>query len=102
MGDDAGPGLARAVHRAAGDGADVSHRDLPANCDQHDQHDGHANGRPIEILTMLPWTIYITFIGVLALMLLPGGNPRTARLIALVTAVLGLALGLGGIAQHPG
>ena len=51
---------------------------------------------------MLPWTIYITFIGVLALMLMPGGNPRTARLVALVTAVLGLAAALGGIALHPG
>ena len=51
--------------------------------DQCDQHDGHANGGPIEILTKnrcCPVTIYITFIGVLALMLLPGGNPRTAQL----------------------
>jgi len=51
---------------------------------------------------MLPWTIYISFIGVLALMLLPREQPRAARLIALVTAVLGLAAAVAGILHHPG
>jgi NADH-quinone oxidoreductase subunit M len=51
---------------------------------------------------MLPWTIYISFAGVLALMLLPRERPQAARLIALGTALLGLAAGVAGIAQHPG
>jgi NADH-quinone oxidoreductase subunit M len=51
---------------------------------------------------MLAWTIYISFIGVLALMLLPAGRPRAARAIALLTAVSGLAAGVAGILQHPG
>ena len=51
---------------------------------------------------MLAWTVYISFLGVLALMLLPAGNPRAARTIALVTAVLGLILGLAAIVQFKG
>jgi NADH-quinone oxidoreductase subunit M len=51
---------------------------------------------------MLPWTIYISFIGVFVLMLLPRDKPQVAQLIALATAVLGLAAGVVGIAQHPG
>lgn len=48
---------------------------------------------------MLAWTIYISFIGAALLMLLPGNNPRPARVIALVTALAGLALALAGIAR---
>src|SRR5215469_4182855 len=44
---------------------------------------------------MLAWTIYISFLGVLAL-LLPKVTPRAARIIALLTAVGGLATTLGG------
>jgi NADH-quinone oxidoreductase subunit M len=51
---------------------------------------------------MLAWTIYISFIGVLALMLLPAGRPRAARAVALLTAVSSLAAGVAGILQHPG
>lgn len=43
---------------------------------------------------MLAWTIYISFIGVLVLMLLPKGNAALARGTALVFAVLGLICGL--------
>ena len=35
---------------------------------------------------MLAWTIYISFLGVLVLMLLPKGNVRAARFVALLTA----------------
>ena len=44
-------------------------------------HDRHANGGSIEILNMqyAAWTVYISFIGVLVLMLLPQGNARAAR-----------------------
>jgi NADH-quinone oxidoreductase subunit M len=45
---------------------------------------------------MLAWTIYLSFVGVLALMLLPREQPRAARWVALLTALLGLALGIGG------
>lgn len=49
---------------------------------------------------MLAWTVYITFAGVLALMLLPQQAVRAARKLALLTAVLGLVAGLAGIAQN--
>ncbi len=50
---------------------------------------------------MLAWTVYISFLGVLALMLLPGGSARAARGIALLTAVLSLAAGvIGALARH--
>src|SRR5580693_2975255 len=49
---------------------------------------------------MLAWTIYISFLGVLVLMLLPKSAVSAARLIALVTAVAGLAVGLGGLLQR--
>ena len=49
---------------------------------------------------MLAWTIYISFLGVLVLMLLPKSAVSAARLIALVTAVAGLAVGLGGFLQQ--
>jgi len=51
---------------------------------------------------MLAWTIYISFLGVAVLMLLPASSARAARGIALTTAVLGLAFGLNGILTHPG
>ncbi len=38
---------------------------------------------------MLAWTVYISFAGVLALMLLPAGRPRAARKLALATALAG-------------
>src|SRR5437867_7475595 len=36
---------------------------------------------------MLAWTIYISFIAVVVLMLLPKGNPRVARIVAMLGAV---------------
>ena len=50
---------------------------------------------------MLAWTVYISFIGVLALMVLPKGRPQAARVIALLAALLGLAAGAAGtIGRH--
>jgi NADH-quinone oxidoreductase subunit M len=52
---------------------------------------------------MLAWTIYISFAGVLVLMLLPRDNARAARIVALATAVLGCAVAFAGAirqAQH--
>jgi NADH-quinone oxidoreductase subunit M len=53
---------------------------------------------------MLAWTIYISFIGVLVLMLLPRDNARAARIVALLTAIAGCAVAfIGAIQQaHPG
>ncbi len=51
---------------------------------------------------MLAWTVYISFIGVVALMLSPPGRPRLARGMALLAAVLGLAAGVAGVLAHPG
>ena len=48
---------------------------------------------------MLAWTIYISFLGVLVLMLLPKGNARAARAVALLTAVAGLFVALAGFAR---
>jgi NADH-quinone oxidoreductase subunit M len=49
---------------------------------------------------MLAWTIYISFLGVLVLMLLPRDAARAARIVALATAVLGCAVALAGALQQ--
>jgi NADH-quinone oxidoreductase subunit M len=46
---------------------------------------------------MLAWTIYGSLIGTAVLMLLPRNDPRTARGIALVTAIAGFLIGLFSI-----
>jgi NADH-quinone oxidoreductase subunit M len=52
---------------------------------------------------MLAWTIYISFLGAAGLMLLPKGNARAARALALLTAVLGLLIALAGALEaNPG
>jgi NADH-quinone oxidoreductase subunit M len=48
---------------------------------------------------MLAWTIYISFLGVLVLMLLPKGNARAARAVALASAVGGFIIALLGYAE---
>ncbi|HLP75404.1 MAG TPA: NADH-quinone oxidoreductase subunit M [Candidatus Paceibacterota bacterium] len=48
---------------------------------------------------MLAWTIYISFLGVLVLMLLPKGDARAARAVALASAVGGLLIALLGYAE---
>lgn len=49
---------------------------------------------------MLAWTIYISFLGVLVLMLLPRDDARLARITALTTAVAGLIVALMGSFQQ--
>ena len=51
---------------------------------------------------MLAWTIYISFIGVLVLMLLPKGNAALARWFALAVAVTGFAVAVAGFAAGAG
>src|SRR6266513_350998 len=48
---------------------------------------------------MLAWTIYISFLGVLALMLLPKGNASAARKVAMLTTVAGLLVALAGLVE---
>jgi len=49
---------------------------------------------------MLAWTIYISFLGVLVLMLLPKGNAALARKVALLTAFAGLGIAIAGFVQY--
>src|SRR5579862_9647607 len=46
---------------------------------------------------MLAWTVYITFIGVALLMVLPKDDARLARATALFTALIGLLIGFAGV-----
>ena len=48
---------------------------------------------------MLAWTIYISFFGVAISTLLPRDNARAARIVGLLTALGGLAIGLSGALQ---
>lgn len=48
---------------------------------------------------MLAWTIYISFLGVLVLLLLPKGNAAAARKVAMLSALAGLLVALAGFVQ---
>jgi NADH-quinone oxidoreductase subunit M len=50
---------------------------------------------------MLAWTIYISFLGAAAMLLLPKGNVALARVLALLTAVAGFAIALTAFVDHP-
>jgi len=49
---------------------------------------------------MLAWTIYISFAGALALLLLPKGSTTAARVLALLTAVAGFGIALAAFITH--
>jgi NADH-quinone oxidoreductase subunit M len=52
---------------------------------------------------MLPWTVYLSFLGVLVLAMLPRGSVQAARIVALLTAAAGCALAVAGaLAPGPG
>ena len=51
---------------------------------------------------MLSWTIYTSFLGAAVLTLLPRDHARAARAVALLTALLGFALALGGTLEAGG
>src|ERR1043166_5070783 len=53
-----------------------------------------------DIVIMLAWTVYISFIGVGLLMLLKPEQQKAARVIALATALTGLALAIAGALQY--
>lgn len=48
---------------------------------------------------MLAWTVYISFLGVLVLMLLPKGSASAARTVAMLAAVAGLLVAVAGFVQ---
>src|SRR5487761_674059 len=49
---------------------------------------------------MLAWTIYISFLGALLLLLLPKGNAAAARILALLTALATFAITLVAFLEH--
>ncbi|MGA1984020.1 MAG: NADH-quinone oxidoreductase subunit M [Acidobacteriaceae bacterium] len=49
---------------------------------------------------MLAWTIYISFVGAAAMLLLPKRSDALARILALLTAVAGFAIALTAFVQH--
>jgi NADH-quinone oxidoreductase subunit M len=49
---------------------------------------------------MLAWTIYISFLGALVLLLLPKGKDGLARAVALLTAVAGFGIGLTAFIEN--
>jgi NADH-quinone oxidoreductase subunit M len=49
---------------------------------------------------MLAWSIYISFLGVLVLLLLPKNSVRVARVLALLTAVAGFMVTLRGFWEY--
>lgn len=51
---------------------------------------------------MIAWTIYISFLGVVILMLLPADNARLARIAALGVALAGFAFGIIGTIDYEG
>src|SRR5690242_13944046 len=48
---------------------------------------------------MLAWTIYLSFLGAAALLCVPAGNARAARIVALLSAVAGFVVALAGAAR---
>ena len=49
---------------------------------------------------MMAWTIYISFLGAVALLLMPRGNAAAARAVALLTATTGRAIALTELVQQ--
>jgi NADH-quinone oxidoreductase subunit M len=49
---------------------------------------------------MLAWTIYISFLGALALLLMPKANAGSARIVALLTAIAGFAISIIGVCRY--
>src|SRR5437868_13631855 len=94
MGAAPGPDYGRTVRGAARAGADVGIGNLPAGGARVYQQHRCPNGAVLEVLTMLAWTIYLSFLGAAILLLLPRANSRTARSIALATGIAGLGCAL--------
>src|ERR1041385_7650628 len=81
------------------DRADVRARRLSAPGAGRRDPDGAADGGAFED-AMIAWTIYISFLGVLVLMLLPKGNAALARKVALLAGLAGFAVGFAGVVER--
>ena len=62
----------------------------------------HSDGicRPGEVLTMLAWTIYLSFIGAVAVAIMPVNSPSVARITALLTTLAGLGIAIASVAHE--
>ncbi len=49
---------------------------------------------------MLAWTIYLSFLGALTTLLIGNKRPQAARIIALLTALAGLAIAISAVVQY--
>src|SRR5678816_1992092 len=95
----AGPDAAGTRAVGGADRRDVCDRTVSPTVADRDQRNRPADGGTIEILTMLAWTIYISFLGVLVLMFLSPGAVRAARAVALGSALAGFFFALKGFAE---
>src|ERR1039457_20639 len=87
----------------AGDWVDVRARSLSTGFVGDDQPHRGAVGAAFEVLIMLAWTIYFSFIGAGLLLLLPKGNAQLARTVALLSAIAGFGCAFAGATQvQPG
>jgi NADH-quinone oxidoreductase subunit M len=50
---------------------------------------------------MLAWTIYLSFIGAIAVRFIPAKSPAAARIVALLFALAGLAIAIVAVAKDP-
>src|ERR1700733_9468658 len=99
MGWYAGPKPGRTMHARSTDRRHVRCGTLSPG----DQRDGAWGGDAVcragEVLSMLAWTIYLSFIGAVAVTLMPGKNPVLARLTALLTTIAGLGIAIAAVAH---
>ena len=49
---------------------------------------------------MLAWTIYLSFIGAVAVTLMPGNSPPFARVTALLTTLAGLGIAIAAVGSR--
>jgi NADH-quinone oxidoreductase subunit M len=57
-------------------------------------------GDPLMLRPMLAWTIYLSFLGALAVLIAGNKRPQAARVIAFLTALAGLAISIAAITQY--
>src|ERR1700722_8401994 len=88
------------MHARSCDSRNVRRGALPAT----DQRNGTRHGGPLcrhgGVLTMLAWTIYLSFPGAVAVTLTPTTRPVIARFLALLTTLAGLGLAIAAVAHN--
>ena len=90
----AGPNRGRTMHARSPDRRDVRCGALSPGDQRDGAWSGNAVCRPGEVLSMLAWTIYLSFIGAVAVTLTPARSPVVARLTALLTTIAGLGIAI--------